>query len=99
MTAPEGMTAADVAAGLLAILPGVRRVRVWEDGQSFLDVPAVDAARERPAVDVGLLLGEADAGLLAEVAVVLGLDAGLSALAGGAPGRAAAPGGHAGGVS
>jgi hypothetical protein len=40
-----GLPPVDIARGVLTVLPGAIRVRVWEDGRSFLDPPSADVAR------------------------------------------------------
>ena len=60
---------ADLAWGLLAVLPGLARIRIFEPGRSFMDAPIVDVSRFEgmPTPEVtdavldvatGLLLGE-----------------------------------------
>jgi len=44
--APDDLSAEDLAHGLLAMLPGIARVRIWRDGLSFLDVPTADVSQE-----------------------------------------------------
>ncbi|MBL7494852.1 hypothetical protein I6A84_08840 [Frankia sp. CNm7] len=48
---PGSLTELDVAVGLLAVFPDLRRVRVWADGLSFLDEPTADVRRD----DAGVL--------------------------------------------
>ncbi len=43
--APDDVSAEDIAHGVLALLPGVTRVRIWQDGLSFLDVPSADVSQ------------------------------------------------------
>jgi hypothetical protein len=40
-----GLSSVDIA-GLVTVMPRVKRVRVWEDGRSFLDKPSADATRD-----------------------------------------------------
>jgi hypothetical protein len=40
-----GLPPVEIAHGVLTVLPGVRRVRVWADGRSFLDEPSADVVR------------------------------------------------------
>ncbi len=42
---PDELTPQEIAEGLLTVLPGVTRVRLWADGLSFLDVPTADVPR------------------------------------------------------
>jgi hypothetical protein len=42
---PGGLPPVEIARGLLTVLLSATRVRVWEDGQSFLDPPSADVAR------------------------------------------------------
>jgi hypothetical protein len=42
---PGGLPPVEIARGLLTVLPTVARVRVWEDGRSFLDPPSADETR------------------------------------------------------
>jgi hypothetical protein len=41
-----GLPPVEIARVLLTVLPGETRVRVWEDGLSFLDPPSADETRD-----------------------------------------------------
>jgi hypothetical protein len=84
---PEDVTPAEIALGLMGLFPGVRRIRVWADGLSFLDEPSADARRvygehETPAEKY---LRNAQAAFTADLANLLDLDAGLTAAMGHRP--------------
>jgi hypothetical protein len=44
---PGGLPPVEIARGLLTVLLSATRVRVWEDGRSFLDPPSADLARDQ----------------------------------------------------
>jgi hypothetical protein len=43
---PGGLPPVEIARGLLTVLLSATRVRVWEDGRSFLDPPSADETRD-----------------------------------------------------
>ncbi|MDT3441766.1 hypothetical protein [Pseudofrankia sp. BMG5.37] len=77
---PHDVTPAEVAAGVLMVLPGVTRVRIWTSGRSFLDEPDADASRVQGAPVDDDLQASHDA-YVADVATILDLEAGLEAIA------------------
>ncbi|MBL7486529.1 hypothetical protein I6A60_40465 [Frankia sp. AgB1.9] len=85
----------EIAVGLLALVPGARRVRVWEDGRSFSDAPSADATHvtdeeteeddeytEEDLAAIDRLLREAHAAQVAKWAAMFDFEAGLAAIIG-----------------
>jgi hypothetical protein len=84
---PEDVTPAEIALGLIGLLPGVRRIRVWADGLSCLDEPSADARRvdDEHETPMEKYLRNAHAAFTADLANLLDLDAGLTAAMGNRP--------------
>jgi hypothetical protein len=83
----EDLTPAEIALGLISLFPGVRRIRVWADGLSFLDEPSADARRVdgEHTMPMEKYLRNAHAALTADLADLLDLDAELTAAMGHRP--------------
>jgi hypothetical protein len=84
---PVDVTPAEIALGLMGLFPGVRRIRLWADGLSFLDEPSADARRvdDEHETPVEKYLRNAHAAFTADLANLLDLDAGLTAAMGNRP--------------
>jgi hypothetical protein len=84
---PPDVTPAEIALGLIGLFPGVRRIRVWADGLSFLDEPSADARRvdDEHATPMEKYLRNAHDALTADLANLLDLDADLTAAMGNRP--------------